>query len=196
MIYRRRQLLAAGGFDETMGAFGDGLMVRRLALEFRVLFRSGVGRRLGDLSGKPLGPLRAVGGRKHQTDWPVRWRRSRPAFPQIFATPMPTDLAAACVSTWRGCGSCSTNRRSIRRGLTEVLQFAGAAQRGLEIAARLPFARFAVLAWAALVLRPYAIGAVLAGYWRATKAKWFELPRLRKVFAALHRPPSAGGARA
>ena len=33
VIYRRRQLLAAGGFDETMGAFGDGLMVRRLALE-------------------------------------------------------------------------------------------------------------------------------------------------------------------
>jgi hypothetical protein len=81
-------------------------------------------------------------------------------------------------------------------GLTEVLQFGGAAQRGLEITARLPFARFALLAWAALVLRPYAIGAVLAGYWRATKAKWFELPRLRKVFAALHCPSSAGGARA
>ncbi len=79
---------------------------------------------------------------------------------------------------------------------TEVLQFGGAAQRGIEIASRLPFARFAVLAWAGLVLRPYAIGAVLAGYCRATKAKWFELPRLRKVFAAPHRPPSAGSARA
>jgi hypothetical protein len=89
------------------------------------------------------------------------------------------------------------NKKAIdMAGLTEVLQFGGSAQRGLEIAAMLPFARFAVLAWAALVLRPYAIGAVLAGYWHATKAKGFELPRLRKVFAALHRPPAADGVRA
>jgi len=33
VIYRRRRLLAAGGSDETIGAFGDGLMVRRMALE-------------------------------------------------------------------------------------------------------------------------------------------------------------------
>jgi hypothetical protein len=45
------------------------------------------------------------------------------------------------------------------------------------------------------MLRPYAIGALLTGYRRAINAKWFELPRLGNVFAALHRPPSAGGAR-
>lgn len=47
-------------------------------------------------------------------------------------------------------------------GLSEVLQFKGLARTGLGIAARLPFARLTVLAWTALVLRPYSIGAVLA----------------------------------
>src|SRR5438132_1170775 len=38
VIYRRSRLLAAGGFDETMGAFTDGLIVRRLALESGFFF--------------------------------------------------------------------------------------------------------------------------------------------------------------
>ena len=73
-------------------------------------------------------------------------------------------------------------------GLSEVLQFEGLARTGLGIAARLPFARLAVLAWTAMVLRPYGLGAVLAGYWRAIKARCFELRRLRKVFAGLRHP--------
>jgi hypothetical protein len=61
------------------------------------------------------------------------------------------------------------------------------ARTGLGIGARLPFARLTVLAWTAMVLRPYGIGAVLAGYWHAIKARCFELRRLCKVFVASHR---------
>ncbi len=194
VVYRRRQLLAAGGFDEAMGAFGDGLMVRRLALESGFCFDPALVA-AWEIYPESLSARSALSVSENTRLIGRRWRRSKRAFPQIFATPMPTDLAAACVSTWRDCGLCSTNRRSIRgvdRGAAVRKRRAKRPRDCVEAAAR----AFRGARLGGLVLRPYAIGAVLAGYWRATKAKWFELPRLRKVFAALHRPPSAGGARA
>ena len=186
VIYRRRQLLAAGGFDETMGAFGDGLMVQRLALESGFCFDPALVAAWEIYliyPEKPLGPLRAVGERKHQIDWPCaavgqgqlsrRYSRClcRPTWPP------PAFQHGAVVARVQQTGDRYA-------GLTEVLQFGGAAQRGLEIASRLPLARFAVLAWAALVLCPYAIGAVLVGYWRATKTAPMRRPPARAARAS------------
>lgn len=195
VIYRRRQLLAAGGFDETMGAFGDRLMVRRLALESGFCFDPALVA-AWEIYPESLSARSALSLSENTRLIGQALAAVKAGFPadirDAYGDRLGRRLRFNMAQLW-----LVFNKQAIdTRGLTEVLQFAGAAQRGLKIAARLPFARFAVLAWAALVLRPYAIGSVLAGYWRATKAKWFELPRLRKVFAALHRPPSAGGARA
>jgi hypothetical protein len=193
VIYRRRQLLAAGGFDETMGAFGDGLMVRRLALESGFCFDPALVA-AWEIYPESLSARSALSIAENTRLVGHALAAVKAGFPadirDAYANRLGRRLRFNMARLW-----LVFNKQTIdTAGLTEVLQFAGAAQKGLEIAARLPFARFAVLAWAALVLRPYAVGAVLIGYWRATKAKWFELPRLRKVFAALHRPPSAGGA--
>ncbi|HEY1979192.1 MAG TPA: glycosyltransferase family A protein [Xanthobacteraceae bacterium] len=40
VVYRRRRLIEAGGFDNSMGAFCDGLMVRKLAFESGFYFAS------------------------------------------------------------------------------------------------------------------------------------------------------------
>jgi len=71
----------------------------------------------------------------------------------------------------------------VRTGLAEVLQFEGRARKVLGFAARLPFAHYAILLWMALVLRPYGIGAVLAGSYRAIKARLLETKTTKLAIA-------------
>jgi glycosyltransferase involved in cell wall biosynthesis len=187
VIYRRRRLLAAGGFDETMGAFGDGLMVRRLALESGFYFDPALvaaweiypeslsARAALSVaeSNKLIG--RAVAAIKQTFPADIR---------DSYAGHFERRLRFNMARLW-----LVFHKQAVDTvGLGEVLQFEGLARTGLGIAARMPFARLTVLAWTAMVLRPYGIGAVLTGYWRAIKAQCFELPRLRRAFAALHRP--------
>ena len=194
VIYRRQQLLAAGGFDETMGAFGDGLMVRRLALETGFYFDPSLvaAWQIYPESFSARSALSVAENTKLITRALAAVKATFPAdIRDAYADRLGRRLRFNMARLW-----LVFNKQEIdTAGLTEVLQFKGLAKTGLWIAARLPFGHFAVLLWMALMLHPYGISAVLAGYWRATKAKWFELPRLGKVFAALHRPPSAGGAR-
>jgi hypothetical protein len=58
--------------------------------------------------------------------------------------------------------------------MAEVLQFKGVAYIALKMSARLPLARLAVVTWMALVLRPYGIGAIIAGWYRAKKANLLD----------------------
>jgi glycosyltransferase involved in cell wall biosynthesis len=186
LIFRRQRLIAAGGFDETMGAFGDGLVVRRLALE----------------SGFYFDPALVAAWQIYPESLSARSALSIAENTRLIGCVLAAVKASFPVDIRESYAECLGRRLRFNMarlwlvfssdeidvaGLTEVLQFKGTAQRGLQIAARLPFARFALTAWMAFVLRPYGIGALLTGYWRASNAKWFELRRLNKVFGKLHR---------
>jgi glycosyltransferase involved in cell wall biosynthesis len=186
VIYRRRRLLAAGGFDETMGAFGDGLMVRRLALESGFCFDPALVA-AWEIYPESLSARSALSVAENTRLIDRAVAAVKATFPadirESYADRLERRLRFNMARLWLVFHTQTIDTI----GLSEVLQFKGPARTGLDIAARLPFARLAVLAWTAMVLRPYGIGAVLVGYWRAIAARWFELPRLRKVFAALHR---------
>jgi glycosyltransferase involved in cell wall biosynthesis len=188
VIFRRKRLISAGGFDETMGSFGDGLLVRRLALESGFYFDTALVA-AWEIYPESLSARSALSVAENTELVSRGLAAVKTSFPQdirdAYADRLGRRLRFNMARLW-----LVFNKHAIdTAGLTEVLQFKGVARSGLEIAARLPFARVAVLAWSALVLRPYSVGAVLAGYWRARKAKWFELRRLRKVFAELNNAP-------
>ena len=187
VVYRRRRLLAAGGFDETMGALGDGLMVRRLALESGFCFDPALVA-AWEIYPESLSARSALSVAENTRSIGRAIAAVRATFPadirESYAERLGRRLRFNMARLW-----LVFDKQAIdTAGLSEVLQFKGAARTGLGVAARLPLPRLMVLAWAAMVLRPYSIGAILVGYWRAIMARCFELPRLRKVFAASYRP--------
>jgi glycosyltransferase involved in cell wall biosynthesis len=191
VVYRRRPLLAAGGFDETMGALGDYLIIRRLALECGFYFDPALVA-AWQIYPESLSARSALSVKENTRLVGRVLAAVEASFPadirQSYAERLGRRLRFNMARLW-----LVFHKHEIdTAGLAEVLQFAGLAQTGLGVAARLPFARFAVLAWTALVLRPYSVGAVLAGCWRALKTRWFELPRVRQTFAGRRRSPFAG----
>jgi glycosyltransferase involved in cell wall biosynthesis len=182
VIYRRSRLLEAGGFSEAMGAFADGLMVRRLALE----------------SGFYFDPRLVVAWEISPTSFSARSALSVAENTRLIAkaveevgSSFPTDIRNTYADRlsrrlrfnmarlWLVFEKDSINVS----GLAEVLQFKGYPRKILQLAGRLPFARYALLMWMALVLRPYGMGAILAGCYRAIKARLLETSAAERAIA-------------
>jgi hypothetical protein len=73
-------------------------------------------------------------------------------------------------------------------GLAQVLRFVGTQRAVLQSLARLPFARYAVLIWMALMLRPYGIRALLAGCLHAVKSRLVETRAVAHRIAKAREP--------
>jgi glycosyltransferase involved in cell wall biosynthesis len=182
VIYRRRRLIEAGGFDETMGAFSDGIIMRRLAFESGFYFDSAV---LAAWERYPesLSARAALSATESDRLIASALSAVKASFPSdvrdAYAEQLERRLRfnMACLWLFFDKGRIDTNR------LRCVLQFKGVARTVLDISARLPLSRVAVLTWMALVLRPYGIGALLAGWCRAIRANLFETAAVASAIA-------------
>jgi hypothetical protein len=168
VVYARGRLIDNGGFDENMGAFTDGHMVRLLALQSGFYFDTAV------VAAWERYPESYSAKTALSTKDNVRLIGSAVA---AVKASFPPDIRDA-YADWLGrrlrfnmarLWLVFDEGRVDSKGLADVLQFKGAARSVLGLCARLPFPRLAVLSWMALVLRPYGVGAILAGWYR-TKA--------------------------
>jgi glycosyltransferase involved in cell wall biosynthesis len=182
VIYRRSRLLDAGGFDESMGAFTDGIVVRRLAFESGFYFDPTIGA-AWEIYPKSFSARSALSVRENiriVTKAANEVRQSFPpdirnAYADLLSRRLRFNMARLWVVFEKGPVDIT--------GLAEVLQFEGYSRKVLKLAARLPFTRYALLAWMALVLRPYGIGAILAGSYRAVKARLLDTTAVKRAIA-------------
>ena len=187
VVYRRDRLLEAGGFDETMGAFTDGLIVRRLALEYGFYFDPAVVV-AWQISPQSLSARTALSVADNAKLIARACAAVRATFPAdvsgTYAELLDRRLRFNMARLWVvfGKGSLDTT------GLAQVLRLSGLARAVLQTLGRLPLARQTVLILMTLLLRPYGIGAVLAGIYRAMKSKWFEARTIAAVVARAREP--------
>jgi len=173
VIYRRTRLLETGGFDDAMGAFTDGLIVRRLALESGFFFDPQL---LVCWEISPTGLSARTALSVEETTRliakaVVAVRSSFPADIRIaYAEQLSRRLRFNMARLWLVFGKSKVDVA----GLAEVLQFKGYSRKILQLLARFPYASYALLTWMTLVLRPYGIGAIVAGCYRAIKSRLFE----------------------
>ena len=182
VIYRRTQLLEAGGFDESMGAFSDGIIVRKLALESGFYFDptivaawqiypNSLSARSALSVAENIRIVRKAVEEVKQT-YPIDIRNP---YADWLSRRLRFNMARLWLIFERGDIDVG--------GLAEVLEFRGYVRKILEFAARLPFAHYFLLLWMVLVLRPYGIGAVLTGSYRAIKARLLETKTTRLAIA-------------
>jgi glycosyltransferase involved in cell wall biosynthesis len=171
VIYRRSRLLEIGGFDGAMGAFTDGLVVRRLALESGFFFDPQL-LVCWEISPSSLSARTALSETENIrliSNAVDQVRANFPADVRIaYAERLSRRLRFNMARLWLvfGRGKIDTS------GLTEVLQFNGYARNVLQLTTYC--GRYATLAWMTLVLRPYSIRAVVVGCYRAVKAALCE----------------------
>jgi glycosyltransferase involved in cell wall biosynthesis len=182
VIYRRNRLLEIGGFDPAMGAFTDGIIVRRLALESGFFFDPQL-LVCWEISPTSFSARTALSLSENSQLIAKARDEVRSSFPADirigYAESLSRRLRFNMARLWLVFGKGKLDLA----GLAEVLQFTGYSRSILQLAARLPFARYLLLAWMAIVLRPYSIGAVVAGCYRALKARLFEKPRAQRAIA-------------
>jgi glycosyltransferase involved in cell wall biosynthesis len=182
VIYRRNQLLRTGGFDESMGAFSDGIIVRKLALESGFYFDPAIVA-AWQIYPKSLSARSALSVAENVRIVQKAVAEVKQTYPidirNLYADWLSRRLRFNMARLWLVFGKGEIDVR----GLAEVLQFEGRARKVLGFAARLPFAHYALLLWMALVLRPYGIGAVLAGSYRAIKARLLETKTTKLAIA-------------
>jgi GT2 family glycosyltransferase len=182
VIYRRSRLLEAGGFSEAMGAFTDGFVVRRLALESGFYFdpQLVVAWEISPTSLSARSALSVVENTRVIAKAVDGVGSSFPAdIRNVYADRLSRRLRFNMARLWLVFEKDPINVS----GLAEVLQFKGYPRKILELAARVPFARYALLMWMALVLRPYGMGAILAGCYRALEARLFETSAAQRAIA-------------
>jgi len=187
VIYRRDLLLKAGGFDETMGAFTDGLIVRRLALEYGFYFDPTVVV-AWQISPQSLSARTALSLSENAKLIARACAAVKATFPAdvcgSYAELLDRRLRFNMARLWLVFGNGSLDTA----GLAQVLRWTGLARAVLQILGHLPFARYTVLIWMTLLLRPYGIGTVLAGSYRAMKSRWFETRTIAATIAKARQP--------
>jgi glycosyltransferase involved in cell wall biosynthesis len=187
VIYRRDRLLAAGGFDETMGAFTDGLIVRRLALDFGFYFDPIVVV-AWQISPDSLSARTALSIAENTDLIAKAVDAVRATFPadvsKAYADILDRRLRFNMARLWLVFDKISIDSD----GLSQVLRFSGFQRTVLQSLACLPFARYAVLIWMALVLRPYGRIAVLAGFYRALRSKFLQVRAVADTIAKAREP--------
>jgi hypothetical protein len=182
VIYWRRRLIEAGGFDEAMGAFSDGMVVRQLAFESGFYFDTAV---LAAWERYPesLSARAALSIAESERLVACAVSRIKSSFPcdirEAYAKRLERRLRfnMACLGLQFDKGRINTET------VSHMLQFKGVAQTVLDICARLPFSRLAVLTWMTLVVQPYGIDVLLAGWFRAKKADLLEAAAVKSAIA-------------
>jgi glycosyltransferase involved in cell wall biosynthesis len=197
VVYRRDWLLAAGGFDETMGAFTDGIVLRRLALNYGFYFDPAVVV-AWQVSPHSFSARTALSLAENANLIARAGAAVRASFPadvgEAYADVLDRRLRFNMARLWLVYGGKSIDVA----GLAQALRFAGVQRTVLQCLARLPFARYALLMWMALVLRPYALRALLAGCLHAVKSRLFETRAVAQMIAQARKPiphcclPSSG----
>jgi glycosyltransferase involved in cell wall biosynthesis len=182
VIYRRRRLMEAGGFDAATGAFADGMIVRQLAFESGFYFDTAVlaawERYPESLSARTALSVTeserliasALSGVKSRLPADIR---------ETYAERLEQRLrfSMACLRFQFDKGRINAE------SVGHLLQFKGVARAVLDICARLPFSRTAALTWMTLVVQPYGIGVLLAGWYRAKKANFLEATAVKSAIA-------------
>jgi glycosyltransferase involved in cell wall biosynthesis len=182
VIYRRRRLMEAGGFDETMGSFCDGIIVRQLALESGFYFDSTVlacwERYSESLSARSA--LNIQEGMRLHTNALAKVKASFPAdIRKDYADRLGRRLRFNMALQWL----FFRDRRIDAKSMADVLQFTGLARTVLEYAARLPTPRVAMTAWMFLALRPYGFSAIIVGWYRETKTRILQSAAVARMIA-------------
>jgi glycosyltransferase involved in cell wall biosynthesis len=182
VIYRRQRLVDAGGFDATVGAFTDGLIVRRLAFESGFYYSSAIvaawERYPESYSARTA--FSAIESARMIDKALAMVRANFPAdIREDYAEMLGRRFRFNMAQLWLTLNNGPVNAD----GMADVLQFDGFNRAVLRWCARLPLPRLAVRAWMTLVLRPFSIGAILAGSYRCLKAKT-EMPAVAEQIAA------------
>jgi len=168
-LVRRDVVSEIGGFDPTLGAFGDGYLFRKLALRHGFCFVPQLGL-IWRVSAKGLSRLQAasfsdstsmpslvVARMRADPDFPswylyVFERRWRFAVGRIAAIARPMDLALLT----------KLDRRAISRAIMTLAAGIGG-----------PIGRFLAISWLALQYRPTSIaGLIRTGFARYCSTKW------------------------
>jgi glycosyltransferase involved in cell wall biosynthesis len=173
VIYRRGRLMEARGFDENMAAFSDGIIVRRLAFESGFYFDRSVVC-AWERYAESLSSRSALSTKESARLIGTACAEVKTAFPRdirdSYAGLLDRRLRFNMARLW-----LVFDKNKIEAdGMADVLRFRGFTRAVLKICALLPFARLAVMAWMALVLRPYGVTAVISGWYRAKKASLIE----------------------
>jgi len=187
VVYRRNRLLEMGGFNETMGSFTDGFVVRRLALEHGFYFDPAVAV-AWQISPQSLSARTALSATENTKLIAQACTLVRMTFPidisGAYAELLDRRLRFNMARLWL----VFSNGPIDTAGLAQVLRLSGFPRAVLHWMGRLPFARPMILIWMTLLLRPYGIGAVVAGAYRALKSKWFEAHTVAVTIAKAREP--------
>jgi glycosyltransferase involved in cell wall biosynthesis len=187
VVYQRDRLLDVGGFDETMGAFTDGLVVRRLALEYGFYFDPAVVV-AWQISPQSLSARTALSATENTKLIARACTAVRATFPSDvsarYAELLDRRLRFSMARLWVVFGNGPIDSA----GLAQVLRLTGLARAVLQSLGRLPFARQTILIWMTLLLRPYGIGAIVTAAYRALKSKWFERRTIAATIAKTRDP--------
>jgi glycosyltransferase involved in cell wall biosynthesis len=182
VIYRRHRLIEAGGFDENMGSFTDGIVVRRLALESGFYFDSAIVAAC-ECHPESLSARAALSPAENKRLVATAITAVKASFPADIREAYADRLERRLLFNMARLGLLFDEGRIDTDLMGSILQFKGLARTGLGISARLPFSRLAVLTWMAIILQPYGLSAVLTGWYRAIKSRAFETTAVSKVIA-------------
>jgi glycosyltransferase involved in cell wall biosynthesis len=187
VVYRRDRLLEMGGFNETMGSFTDGFVVRRLALEHGFYFDPAVVV-AWQISPQSLSARTALSATENAKLIARACALVRTTFPtdvsEAYAELLDRRLRFNMARLWL----VFSNGPIDTVGLAQVLRLSGLGRAVLHWVGRFPFARQMTLIWMTLLLRPYGIGAVGAGAYRALTSKWFEARTIAVTIAKAREP--------
>jgi hypothetical protein len=181
VVFRRLRLLQAGGFDETMGALCDGILVRRLALEDGFCFDPIIGA-AWEVYPESLSARSALSVSESLRLIDKATHEVRLHFPRdvsgSYAEKLNRRLRFNMARLWLVFEKSQANVDH----LGAVLKLSSFDKIVLGVLARLPAGRNgAMLSWLALRMRPYGLAALLRAWWRATKLNWVEPPALEGV---------------
>jgi hypothetical protein len=164
-----------------MGAFSDGIIVRRLALESGFYFATTVVAAL-ERYPESLSAQTALSTEKSARLVPTAVASVRANFPpdirEVYALRLERRLRFNMAALWLAFGRTGINTDH----MADILQFIGVTRSMLGLIGRLPFARVGILMWMGLVLRPYALSAIIVGWYRAMMSS-FESPEIARLIA-------------
>jgi len=182
VIYRTERLLHAGGFDDTMGSFSDGLVVRKLGLESGFFFDTEI-LACWEIAPESLSARTALSVAENVRLIASAATKVRSSFPadvkHAYADLLSRRLRFNMARLWIVFGAGKIDVC----GLADVLQLKGLSRRILQLLGRVPLAPYALLAWMTLLLRPYGVGAFVVGCYRALATRLLETKKLARAIA-------------
>jgi glycosyltransferase involved in cell wall biosynthesis len=183
IVYRREALKNVGYFDDTLGSLCDALASRLLALRYGYYFDSEV---LATWSIYP----ESLSARSALSE--TENRRLREVARRYIITNFPTDIAESYTTLFdrrlrfnmARLKLVWTCRNIDSDGVANMIDGNALDRAVLRVAARLPFAATAALAWMTLRMRPYGVNTLLRTGWRALTVNHVRRKNLRILIEA------------